>query len=395
LEQDLFKSIVETSPNYIAVVQNGKFVYVNSLGQSLLNCSNPCDIIGKSIYEFLHPDIREVIIDRVENAICNRPNDTLNIKMITTGGKPVYLETRQSSFLYKESRAILFIGRNMTNGQTAGVSSKIEQTVLQNNKKIKKFAEYSPMGILLARWKVPTFINKTFLKLLGIRSMEDFLKINPFDLIHPDDRNPLNKILERIFDNDIDEPSSYQLTVRTSALYGLVKVLDLRVVAFRFSGKTDLQIMAIDITDEIEREKMIRELASESLHASQNKAVIAEIKKEMEGILRNKSHSFPMEFQNIQKLLDSLPKYENDWGLFNKRFEHLHPGFIFNLKIICPTLTINEIKHCACFRLNIDTKEIAVFFNVTPASIQKSRVRLKKKLGLPENVDLREFIENV
>jgi hypothetical protein len=42
--------------------------------------------------------------------------------------------------------------------------------------------------------------------------------------------------------------------------------------------------------------------------------------------------------------------------------------------------------------MNMDTKEIAQFFNVKPSSIQTSRVRLKKKFKLEESVDLREFI---
>jgi PAS domain S-box-containing protein len=317
--------------------------------------------------------------------------------MTTMNGNSICLEMSQIPFIYKKGKALLFIGHDIIPVQSTGDSSHLKQKRSLNRKIIKKFAEDSPMGIILLNGRALAFINKTFLSLLGLYSKEDLLKMSPFDLIHPDDRNSVKKLLKWIFGNVVNEPASYQQTMRIKGQYGFVKVLDLRFVVFRMGGKTNLQVMAIDITDEIEKEEMIGQLASDSLYASRNNVVIAGIKKELEDILQNKCRNYPIEshFHHIQKVLEEYSENENDWGLFNKHFEDLHPGFISNLKIICPSLTINEIKHCACIRLNIDTKETARFFNVTPSSIQKARVRLKKKLTLSSDIDLREFIENV
>lgn len=398
MEEDLFNSIVEISPNFIAVVQNEKFVYVNSTGQSLLNCSNPCDIIGRYIYEFFHSNIHVAIKKRwVITEIYNQATDPLNIEMITMKGDSVYLETSQTPFIYEKNKALLLIGRNITNVQSTRDSSFLKQKVLFREKIIKKIAENSPMGILLIRERIPIFINKSFLKLLGLSSMEDLLKMNHYDFIHPDDRNSLEKLLKRIFDNNVDESVFYQLTVRSFGEYGLVKVLDLRFLVFRSVGKIYMQVMATDITDEIEKEKMISQLALDSLCNTQKDVIIADIKKELKDILQNRCHNYSTEnhFQNIYKLLEAHSECDSNWGLFNKHFESLHPEFISNLKTISPSLTAHEIQHCACIRLNADTKETAQFFNVTPASIQKARVRLKKKLNLPKDIDLQQFIENV
>ena len=53
-----------------------------------------------------------------------------------------------------------------------------------------------------------------------------------------------------------------------------------------------------------------------------------------------------------------------------------------------------DIKHCACIKMNMDTKEIARFFNIKVTSVQIARVRIKKKMDLPESVDLRTHILN-
>ncbi|MCF8234706.1 MAG: hypothetical protein K9G67_09165 [Bacteroidales bacterium] len=45
--------------------------------------------------------------------------------------------------------------------------------------------------------------------------------------------------------------------------------------------------------------------------------------------------------------------------------------------------------------MNLATKEIANLLNVQDTSIQRSRVRLKKKMGLGEEDSLIRFIHNI
>jgi hypothetical protein len=75
-------------------------------------------------------------------------------------------------------------------------------------------------------------------------------------------------------------------------------------------------------------------------------------------------------------------------------FEEVHPGFFSRLKKTHPLLSSNDLKHCACIKMNFGTKEIARFFNIKDSSVQISRVRLKKKIGLAADSDLREYILN-
>jgi FixJ family two-component response regulator len=75
-------------------------------------------------------------------------------------------------------------------------------------------------------------------------------------------------------------------------------------------------------------------------------------------------------------------------------FEEVHPGFFSRLHKTYPKLSPIDIKHCACIKMNMDTKEIARFFNIKVTSVQIGRVRIKKKMNLPESVDLRSHIIN-
>ncbi|MFP4047917.1 MAG: transcriptional regulator, partial [Bacteroidales bacterium] len=62
------------------------------------------------------------------------------------------------------------------------------------------------------------------------------------------------------------------------------------------------------------------------------------------------------------------------------------------LKIQYPHLTHKDLTHCCLIRMNLSTEETARYFNINPTSVQKKRVRLKKKLNLSKKADLTEFL---
>jgi hypothetical protein len=100
------------------------------------------------------------------------------------------------------------------------------------------------------------------------------------------------------------------------------------------------------------------------------------------------------EFQKIFDIINSFKQLDKDWKMFIANFEEVHPGFFSRLKKTHPLLSSSDIKHCACMKMNFDTKEIARFFNIKASSVQISRVRLKKKMNLPDSADLRSYILN-
>lgn len=62
------------------------------------------------------------------------------------------------------------------------------------------------------------------------------------------------------------------------------------------------------------------------------------------------------------------------------------------LKIQYPNLTHKDLTHCSLIRMNLSTEEAARYFNINPTSVQKKRIRLKKKLSLSHKDDLIEFL---
>lgn len=83
---------------------------------------------------------------------------------------------------------------------------------------------------------------------------------------------------------------------------------------------------------------------------------------------------------------------EESWKMFMYQFEKVHPSFFDNLKNSFPALTPHDLRICAYIKVGMDNKEIANISNVTHGGIKKSINRMKKKMDLTPEMDLRDFL---
>ncbi|MBL1411177.1 triple tyrosine motif-containing protein [Sphingobacterium faecale] len=98
------------------------------------------------------------------------------------------------------------------------------------------------------------------------------------------------------------------------------------------------------------------------------------------------------ELRKINKLIDEAHNDDRDWDIFEKSFNEAHGNFFKKLKADFPTLVPNDLKLCAYLRLNMSSKEIASLLNITTRGVEIRRYRLRKKLNIPSEKNLSEFL---
>jgi len=102
--------------------------------------------------------------------------------------------------------------------------------------------------------------------------------------------------------------------------------------------------------------------------------------------------------EKIRKMIalvnDNIEADIND-EQFEDFFDAVHDNFIKNLKSRFPQLTPRDLRLCAYLRMNLSTKEIAPLLNISPRGVEISRYRLRKKMNLPHDVNLFEFMLSV
>ncbi|OPC66670.1 hypothetical protein BAY13_17030 [Elizabethkingia bruuniana] len=80
---------------------------------------------------------------------------------------------------------------------------------------------------------------------------------------------------------------------------------------------------------------------------------------------------------------------------FYVKFTTLYPSFDPNLKKINPELKRSELIFCALLKLNFSSKEIAIIAGVLHTTIQKRKNKIRKRLGIPSNVNIYNFFEDL
>jgi tetratricopeptide (TPR) repeat protein len=99
--------------------------------------------------------------------------------------------------------------------------------------------------------------------------------------------------------------------------------------------------------------------------------------------------------ENLDKVVNSTILTDDDWREFKTIFEKVHRGFFADLLKKFPDLTNAEMRLAALLKLKLSTREIAAMLGISPESVSKTRHRLRKRLNLPAEEDLQEFITNV
>ncbi|TCC88307.1 ligand-binding sensor domain-containing protein [Pedobacter hiemivivus] len=98
------------------------------------------------------------------------------------------------------------------------------------------------------------------------------------------------------------------------------------------------------------------------------------------------------QLRRIQKVIDEGMNDDRDWNLFENSFNEAHESFFKKLKANHPDLVPNDLKLCAYLHMNMSSKELASLLNITLRGVEIRRYRLRKKLNVPHDKNLVEFL---
>ncbi|MDX1905669.1 MAG: tetratricopeptide repeat protein [Bacteroidia bacterium] len=137
-----------------------------------------------------------------------------------------------------------------------------------------------------------------------------------------------------------------------------------------------------------------RELAAKAFHLIQKNEVLTEISADLRKIAEQASVA-ATPLRAVQRTIHSSMQADQDWDTFKLHFERVHGGFFDRLLQQHPALTAHDLRFCAYMRMNLSTKEIAILLHLSPRGVETNRYRLRKKLQLPSQQDLYQWMMQV
>jgi PAS domain S-box-containing protein len=266
----------------------------------------------------------------------------------------------------------------------------LKEEYTHEQEKYNKLIDILPVGVGIIFNEKVQYYNRELLNLLGYDNESLLASNSIFDLIIPEDHERIKAVIGQR-KNDKSYPLSLSFRIKRND--GSIRDIEILQTICIINGQRQYQTLVFDVTDNLKKEQAQRQMAVDALYINQKNEILIKIKNELDIILS--SNGYPKKyFKKIYDTLDEATALDRDWNLMVTHFEEVYPEFFNRLLNNFPELSNNDLKHCACIKMKLSTKETARFFNVKPTSIQISRVRLRKKLKLSHKTDLRIFIQN-
>ncbi|MFN8250285.1 MAG: triple tyrosine motif-containing protein [Ferruginibacter sp.] len=133
-----------------------------------------------------------------------------------------------------------------------------------------------------------------------------------------------------------------------------------------------------------------KELADVSMHLVERSDALLKVKDELQRL-----HKKTGENHDIKKaiqLLNDVEKNNSSWEQFASHFDEINNDFLKKLKTKFPSLTNTDLKMCTYLHLKLSSKEIAQLMNISVRGVEISRYRLRKKLGIPQEQNLFDYL---
>jgi diguanylate cyclase (GGDEF)-like protein/PAS domain S-box-containing protein len=118
--EERYRALVELSPDAIAVHSQGKVVFANSAGGRLLGYDSAEEVLGRSVLDFVHPDSRRVVAERMRRLMEDgRAVPFIQEKFVRRDGSTLEAEVGAMPFRYQGQPAVQVVIRDITERRRA------------------------------------------------------------------------------------------------------------------------------------------------------------------------------------------------------------------------------------------------------------------------------------
>ncbi len=146
--EERFRMIVQAAPDPIYIQVDGKFSYVNNNTIQLFKAQSEDDLLHRSVLDFVHPDSRAVVSERIHrmNTYREAVKEVVEIRYKALDGSDIWVETAGQPIEYEGKRAGLVFVRNITTNKKVAEEIGYQQYLLKEMGRIARIGgwEFDP-----------------------------------------------------------------------------------------------------------------------------------------------------------------------------------------------------------------------------------------------------------
>ncbi len=162
---------------------------------------------------------------------------------------------------------------------------------------------------------------------------------------------------------------------------------------------SEMEMKAIQSKNEVlhsNLELRRKEFIDMAFNLTEQRLFLEELTNRLEGVMETEQQlSSKQNLKSIIALIRQKMSFAREKETFYGEVEQIHKDFKMKLDTSFPGLSDQEKKLATLIRLNLSNKEIATLLSISPKSVEVSRYRLKRKLGLEKEDNLLQFINTI
>jgi len=124
-----YQSLVEKLPIGIVIHNQGRLVFANTQAYAIFGVKNSKSLIGSDVLDFVHPDYRQKITERMKEAAAGIPAPMMEQKYLRLDGRVIDVEAMAFPFSFQGDQCIQVIFRDITEKKLTEARIKKNETL--------------------------------------------------------------------------------------------------------------------------------------------------------------------------------------------------------------------------------------------------------------------------
>ncbi len=249
--EDRYRRLVELSPEPVFVHQDLKYVYVNHACVLLLGATRPEELMGRSVLDFTHPDLRKAVVERVRLQVEEgKTPPVMEQVYVRLDGSTVEVEVSSAPFIFRGKPAVQVIARDIS------ARKRAELSLAEMQARYRQLVELSPDAIHIHQDGKFVFVNSACLRLFGATSPDQLIGRPLLDVIHPDHRETVRERVRIQYQEGKLIPGMEQKVLR---LDGSTVNVEIKSAPFTVDGRPAIQTVVRDVTERKRAEEALRQ----------------------------------------------------------------------------------------------------------------------------------------
>lgn len=139
--EERYRSLLQLSPNALAVHSGGKFVYMNDAGIEMLGASEEGEVVGRPVLDFVHDDSKKLARQRMRQVGRGEEAGPVEQKWVRLDGSVIDMEAAATPITYLGEPAAQIVLRDITARKKAEREAELRIAELtRSNAELEQFA---------------------------------------------------------------------------------------------------------------------------------------------------------------------------------------------------------------------------------------------------------------